>query len=1351
MTSAVVANPYVGPRTFSYEQRNVFFGREREARDLLARVLSERLLLFYAQSGAGKSSLLNTRLIPQLQEEKGFVVLPVGRVSGELPPGVGPVDNIFVFNLMLSIDDGDDPARLAHVSLTDFLARLARRTIADSSGHERKGWVYDASLTSTPPAPAAAARRYALIVDQFEEIITAHPARWREREGFFRQLDEALQADPNLWGVLTLREDYVAALDPYASLLADRLRARFYMERMGLDAALDAILKPAARSGRPFAPGVAEKLADDLRQVRMPGQEATALGQYVEPVQLQVVCFQLWERLEKAQSGDQGLARDGRLISEADLAAAGDVNEALEQFYSETLAVVLAEPAVQAAGVTERGLRTWFDRELITETGIRNTVFRNEAAGRTGSLPNAAADALAQRFLLRTELRGGGAWVELVHDRFVEPIRAANRAWLEKNQNWLTQLAREWQQAGRAAPKLLKAERLQDAQALLKTHPADFGELEQDFLAASVEGERAAATRRQRRFATAAAALTVIFALLATVALVSALRATRDREIARNERDGAESARQNALALSYLASAQAAVAQGTQPERSALLSVASIKFANVRNLLQPAAALDQLQRTLASLGGNPLRGRQGAVNRVAFSPACDDLAAGADAGCVPWLASGGADGTVRLWDVRHPFSESLSLAGHLAPVDHIAFSPAGRWLASSSADHTVRLWDLQAAPPVAQALSVEGSVFQLTFSPRGRWLAVATLDGMVRVWDMTAAPQVNAPRLLAQQYTGVISAMFSADEQRLMTASQDGNFYGEVKLWRASDNFTEPEATYAYDYLAGAALSLDGAWLAVSTPTFTELRPIGPGVSADDVAGAGQRFAGFGYVYAMAFNPDSRSFSSGSYLWRLNDQGRWDDPVRQVGQPQGGVYFPTFSRDGRWLAAVSADYTLYRWDLHEPTRLPYVYRGHEGNVNDLAFSPDAALLASAGNDGVVRLWQAHSPTAGPFILHQSGAEAEVRLWDVAAANPMQASRRLGLRADSAHLLAFSPNGRYVALTSEGGVSSVLLWDTTRQRLEAQPLDQPGSVMTMKFSPDGHWLAAGDWNGNVRLWDVKTPASDSFAFVDLPPSGGVRDLAFSGDNRLLVTGDNWGQVNVWRLDPPSPAQTPKVLRGHTGIVRTVAVSPSGRWVLSGAWEPDYSARLWDLTASTDAPAAVLPFKGRLFTAAFSPDERWAAAGSWDATVQLLRLADPTAPPIVLDQHRGRILSMAISADSHWLATSGEDRRVILWDLTADDPAGAFAVLRSPTGSGPGAQVAFSADSRWLSAFGAAAFSSQAPWLVTADNDVHLYNLPLDELMDRICLAAGRNPTEQEWKRFLPDQPYTPLCPQAGSKP
>src|SRR5690348_1789716 len=98
-------NPYVGPKWFEETDQDRFFGREREARDLLAQVVSERLVLFYAQSGAGKSSLLRARLIPNLRKQ-GFDVLPIGRVSGELPDGVAPdqVCNIFVFNLILSLN-----------------------------------------------------------------------------------------------------------------------------------------------------------------------------------------------------------------------------------------------------------------------------------------------------------------------------------------------------------------------------------------------------------------------------------------------------------------------------------------------------------------------------------------------------------------------------------------------------------------------------------------------------------------------------------------------------------------------------------------------------------------------------------------------------------------------------------------------------------------------------------------------------------------------------------------------------------------------------------------------------------------------------------------------------------------------------------------------------------------------------------------------------------------------------------------------------------------------------------------------------------------------------------------------
>src|SRR5688572_32340664 len=93
--------PYVGTRPFKTNESKLFFGRDREALDLLSLVISERLVLFYAQSGAGKSSLVNTKLIPGLIEEGEYEVLPIGRVKGEHEDV--EVDNIYAFNLISSL------------------------------------------------------------------------------------------------------------------------------------------------------------------------------------------------------------------------------------------------------------------------------------------------------------------------------------------------------------------------------------------------------------------------------------------------------------------------------------------------------------------------------------------------------------------------------------------------------------------------------------------------------------------------------------------------------------------------------------------------------------------------------------------------------------------------------------------------------------------------------------------------------------------------------------------------------------------------------------------------------------------------------------------------------------------------------------------------------------------------------------------------------------------------------------------------------------------------------------------------------------------------------------------------
>ena len=188
---------YVGPRPFEQKDKAIFFGRDREIRDLRFTVIANRFVLVYAQSGAGKTSIINAGLIPLL-EEKRFEVLPVARVKGALFKEIKSeeISNVFVFNTLTSLAKDDyDVERLAKMKLVDFLNEQKHKQDEDYN-----------------PLPRV------IIYDQFEEIFSFYRDRWKDRESFFEQVSIALKANPLLRVVIVIREDFIAQLDPYRPL-----------------------------------------------------------------------------------------------------------------------------------------------------------------------------------------------------------------------------------------------------------------------------------------------------------------------------------------------------------------------------------------------------------------------------------------------------------------------------------------------------------------------------------------------------------------------------------------------------------------------------------------------------------------------------------------------------------------------------------------------------------------------------------------------------------------------------------------------------------------------------------------------------------------------------------------------------------------------------------------------------------------------------------------------------------------------------------------------------------------------------------------------------------------------------
>src|SRR5262249_22263127 len=148
---------------------------------------------------------------------------------------------------------------------------------------------------------------------------------------FIRQIAAALEADPLLRILLAIKEDYLAQLDAFAPLLSDRLRHRFRIDLLSEEAAQEAIEEPLKLTGREIDSEALTYLRDELLKVRVKGAGGATFevpGQFVEPVQLQVVCDAVWASLP------EGITK----ITTDHVKAVGDVDGALRRFYEAALA-----------------------------------------------------------------------------------------------------------------------------------------------------------------------------------------------------------------------------------------------------------------------------------------------------------------------------------------------------------------------------------------------------------------------------------------------------------------------------------------------------------------------------------------------------------------------------------------------------------------------------------------------------------------------------------------------------------------------------------------------------------------------------------------------------------------------------------------------------------------------------------------------------------------------------------------------------------------------------------------------------------------------------------------------------
>ena len=405
---------YPGPRSFTGDDRHLFFGRDAEKQELFRLIVLNDLTVLFGESGSGKTSLLQAGVCPELEERQYkpvFIRLnnpdetPELQVCHQLKEGG-----------YLAADLPEDG------TLWEYFSRF---------------WYVDLGEVFTP----------VFVFDQFEELFTLYQPE--QRAAFIEQfaaianrrppagLPAEAAAAPNAKFVFSLRSDFLYLLDELSADIPAILRCRFQLRLLDRAGAADAITRPASMAGEYVSStfgysaaalegilgalsraGASEAVTDSHRLTTSSGLSEgvtrshphTTLGMSsgeIAAFQLQLVCRHIEEKIIHAKSpagfqvtpdffqGDQGIRR------------------MIDDFYKKVIEKVASTEREAVEKLLARGLIRNGRRIMMEASAMRDEY----------GVSQAALELLHEERLLKREARKGELYYEISHDTLVKPVQ----------------------------------------------------------------------------------------------------------------------------------------------------------------------------------------------------------------------------------------------------------------------------------------------------------------------------------------------------------------------------------------------------------------------------------------------------------------------------------------------------------------------------------------------------------------------------------------------------------------------------------------------------------------------------------------------------------------------------------------------------------------------------------------------------------------------------------------------------------------------------------------------------------------------------------------------------------------
>lgn len=499
------------------------------------------------------------------------------------------------------------------------------------------------------------------------------------------------------------------------------------------------------------------------------------------------------------------------------------------------------------------------------------------------------------------------------------------------------------------------------------------------------------------------------------------------------------------------------------------------------------------------------------------------------------------------------------------PVSAIATSADGSWIATGDQNGNVAIWNLQDGKEIARFEGQSGVVVSLEISPDKTKLVSAS-GHTVYLWDI----KEESSLFVFQQHAMTVNkVLFSQDGQYFISVGDDFQVMfcnvnnGElVKKYSSTQKINDisisPDGTTISLALNNATIEIRDYKDGQVKKTFQDWKIIDP------------------YIFSK-FLPNNSLFATGSKngvvrIWNIGGNLIWQTPVKDNNNFLKAL---SVSDDGVKIATVSSDNLITVWDL--PTQSIQTSK-------NLANVPIPSIKVEKSAELSYSL---------PPIPVISGTEIPKVSTPLEKANLQEITELARWGNPKINAISFIDHSQMILAATSAGVYFYNSTDLApRYFFEAK-----GWLSTFTVSQDGNWVATGDKNGNVIVWNI-VDGKEVAEFEG--QSGEVISLAISSDKTQIAAVSENKIISIWDFNQKQPKFS---LKGHDLRVNKILFSPDGQYLISGS--DDFQLIFWDMSSGKPTK---YPTGQKINDISISPDGAALALALNNHTIEIRNIKD-----------------------------------------------------------------------------------------------------------------------------------------------